>query len=73
MKSSRLTQKGKVEIPKELRDEFGWKENTELTFIREADGVRIVAVQRGPEAIIERMKEAEWIGPSTDEFLAETR
>ena len=73
MKSTLLTQKGQVTIPKELRDAFGWKQNTALTFIRESDGVRIVAAQRRAEAIIEKMKEVEWIGPSTDDRLADTR
>ncbi|MCF6313259.1 MAG: AbrB/MazE/SpoVT family DNA-binding domain-containing protein [Verrucomicrobiales bacterium] len=73
MKSTLLTQKGQVTVPKELRDAFGWKKNTELTFVKESDGVRIVEVQKGPAAIIEKMKKAKWIGPSTDELLSETR
>jgi AbrB family looped-hinge helix DNA binding protein len=73
MKSTLLTQKGQVTVPKELRDAFGWKQNTELTFIKESDGVKIVAALKGPEAIIEKMKGTKWVGPFTDELLAETR
>jgi len=73
VKTTLLTQKGQITIPKELRDAFGWKQSSELAFVKEADGVKIVAVADKPGAVIEKMKRVHWIGPSADQLLAETR
>lgn len=44
-KSSRLTIKGQITLPKIYRDALGWGPRTKLTFVKERDGIKIVAVQ----------------------------
>lgn len=39
----RVTTKGQVTIPKEIRDHLGIVPGSEVEFLREADGVRFVA------------------------------
>lgn len=39
----RVTTKGQVTIPKEIRDHLGIKPGSEVEFVREADAVRLVA------------------------------
>ena len=46
MKTSTMTVKGQVTVPKELRDAFGWKVGDEVAFLREKDGVKIVRAER---------------------------
>lgn len=73
MRHSTLTQKGQVTVPKRVRDAFGWTQETELTFIKYSDGVKIVEAGKFPEIVLEQMKETRWTGPSADELLGETR
>ncbi|WP_324665384.1 AbrB/MazE/SpoVT family DNA-binding domain-containing protein [Haloarcula sediminis] len=40
-KTTRVTRKGQVTIPKELRDEFGLKEGDELRWVKTEDGIQI--------------------------------
>jgi AbrB family looped-hinge helix DNA binding protein len=40
-KTTRVTRKGQVTIPKELRDEFGLEEGDELRWIRTEDGIQV--------------------------------
>src|SRR5438093_11771195 len=56
MKTSTMTVKGQVTVPKELRDAFGWKVGDEVAFLREKDGVKIVRAerQRRGRATVER-------------------
>ncbi|MEO0413740.1 MAG: AbrB/MazE/SpoVT family DNA-binding domain-containing protein [Verrucomicrobiota bacterium] len=68
-----LTQKGQITIPKRFRDRFGWDQQTELTFVEEQDGVRIVEVSDKAAATIDAMTKVEWQGPSADELLKITR
>jgi AbrB family looped-hinge helix DNA binding protein len=58
MKTSTMTVKGQVTVPKELRDAFGWKAGDEVEFVREQDGVKILAAKRrrkGQE-VVERLR-----------------
>ena len=73
MTSATLTQKGQITVPKWARDAFGWTQETEHTFIEYDDGVKIVAVEKSPEVILERMEDTEWKGPDADELMKETR
>ncbi len=62
MKTSTMTVKGQVTVPKDLRDAFGWKVGDEVAFLREEDGVKIVPAprRRRGRAIVERLKRAPW-------------
>lgn len=40
-KTTRVTRKGQVTIPKELRDEFGLEEGDELRWEKTEDGIRV--------------------------------
>ena len=73
MTASHLTQKGQITVPKAARDTMGWTQQTPLTFIQEADGVKIVELSRSPSVILEQMKAIRWQGPTADELKAMTR
>jgi AbrB family looped-hinge helix DNA binding protein len=71
-----MTVKGQITVPKELRDEFGWKPGDTVEFVREADGVKLVAANREGRGaqIIERLRQAPWNQAlSTDALMALTR
>lgn len=75
----RITSKGQVTIPQEIREEAGLLPHTEVEFILEEDGVRIVKARepRRPtrgDLLIERMKRAKGhVTMTTDEIMALTR
>ena len=76
MKTSTMTVKGQVTVPKDLRDAFGWKVGDEVAFLREEDGVKIVRAtqRRRGRAIVERLRRAPWNRKiTTDGLLAMTR
>jgi len=74
----RITSKGQVTIPKEIRDEFGLLPGTEVEFIGEAGTVTVRKIEgsnnRGRE-IVERLKRASGgdIPLSTEEIMRMTR
>jgi AbrB family looped-hinge helix DNA binding protein len=73
----RVTSKGQVTIPKEIRDEFGLLPGTEVEFVREAGKVevrRLAGRSRGDE-IVERLQKAAGgdIPMSTEEIMRLTR
>ena len=76
MKTSTMTVKGQVTVPKDMRDAFGWKVGDEVAFLREEDGVRIIRApqRRRGRLILDRLKAAPW-NPrlTTDRLLALTR
>lgn len=71
MKTSTMTVKGQVTVPKDLRDAFGWKVGEEVAFLREEDGVKIIRAprRRRGRAIVERLKRAPWNRRLTTEGL----
>ncbi|MGO8699737.1 MAG: AbrB/MazE/SpoVT family DNA-binding domain-containing protein [Limisphaerales bacterium] len=76
MKTSRLTVKGQITVPKQLRDAFGWKPHTELQFLRLADGVKLVLPKQGTsrgKRIVERLRGAGNRTWTTDQIMALTR
>ena len=76
MKTSTMTVKGQVTVPKDIRDAFGWKVGDEVAFLREADGVKIIRAprRRRGRAIVERLKRAPWNQKlTTDGLMAMTR
>ena len=75
----RITSKGQVTIPQEVREEAGLLPHTEVEFIIEEDGVRIVKARtaRKPtrgDLMVERLRRAKGhVTMSTDELMALTR
>jgi AbrB family looped-hinge helix DNA binding protein len=76
MKTSTMTVKGQVTVPKDLRDAFGWKVGDEVAFLREEDGVKLIRAprRRRGRAMVERLKGAPWNRKlTTDRLMALTR
>ena len=76
MKTSTMTVKGQVTVPKELRDAFGWRVGDEVAFLREEDGVKLIRApqRRRGRAVVERLKNAPWNRKlTTDRLMALTR
>lgn len=72
----KVTEKGQVTIPKELRDALGIGAGTKVEFKRHKDGIVIRKSDRGPtrgRQITERLKGRGDITMTTDEIMALTR
>jgi len=74
----RITSKGQVTIPADIRERAGLLPDTEVEFELEGDVVRIVRARprRGPsrgERLVGRLRGAASVRMSTDEILALTR
>jgi AbrB family looped-hinge helix DNA binding protein len=72
----RVTSKGQVTIPIEIREQLGLREDTEVTFQVVGDSVRIrkaPGTSRRGRRLITRMRGKGAIRMSTDEILALTR
>jgi len=75
----RITSKGQVTIPQEIREEFGLLPFTEVEFIVEPDGVKIVRANSTRRAdrgamVLERLRRsAKHVTMTTDEVMALTR
>jgi AbrB family looped-hinge helix DNA binding protein len=73
----RITEKGQVTIPVEIRERFGLLPHTEVEFVVDGDAVRIVplpgrAEERGRN-IVRRLAGKGTIRMTTDEIMALTR
>ena len=72
----RITSKGQVTIPIELREETGLLPGTEVDFSRDGDAVRLTRAKhahgRG-SGIVERLRGRATTGLSTEEIMALTR
>lgn len=74
----RITTKGQVTIPQEIREDLGFLPHTEVDFIVEGTSVRLVKAEstgnqsRG-RAIVDGLRGTADVGMSTDEILALTR
>jgi len=74
--TTRVTEKGQVTIPKELRDEFGIGAGSEVDFERLDDAIVIRKTKSGPargQRLVERLRGRGDVAMSTDEILALTR
>ena len=75
----RITSKGQVTIPQEIREEAGLLPHTEVTFVIDKDGVRIIKVEEPRRStrgalVVERLRRAgRHVSMSTDEIMALTR
>ena len=70
----RVTSKGQVTIPQEVRNRLGIKPGTEVEFRLDGDGARLERARsrRGTKAV-RRMRGRATVTMSTDEILALTR
>lgn len=75
----RITSKGQVTIPQAVREQTGLLPETEVEFIVERSGVRIVKVHeprkqsRGARAVARLQRGGGHVSMSTDEIMALTR
>jgi AbrB family looped-hinge helix DNA binding protein len=69
----RVTQKGQVTIPLEVRRALGIGPGSEVRFQLEQNGARLVVDRVGSAREIEQMRGAGDIALTTDEILALTR
>jgi AbrB family looped-hinge helix DNA binding protein len=71
----RITSKGQVTIPKDMRDRFGLQPETEVEFVAEDGALRLVhssTSQRGRK-LVKKMRGMATGSMSTDEIMALTR
>jgi AbrB family looped-hinge helix DNA binding protein len=73
----RVTSKGQVTIPADIREQFGFLPDTEVEFVVDGDTVRIirarkVGTSRGDRAV-QRLRGRAVSRMTTDEILALTR
>lgn len=71
----RVTTKGQVTIPMDIREKFGLLPGTDVEFRVEGNTVRIVPAQQGSrgERIIERLRGRATVNMTTAEIMALTR
>ena len=75
----RITSKGQVTIPQDVREEAGLLPNTEVDFIVERRGVRIVKARqtrrpgRGAQTVERLRRHTRRVTMSTDAIMALTR
>lgn len=70
----RVTSKGQVTIPRDVRQRLGIKPGSEVEFELDRDGARLVrAKARGGAKIVKRMRGRGTVAMSTDEIMALTR
>ena len=72
----RITSKGQVTIPIEIRGKLGLHPGTEVDFAVDGDAVRLTRAESGKgrgEAAVARLRGRATAGLSTDEIMALTR
>lgn len=72
----RVTSKGQVTIPIQIRQQLDITTETELVFEVVGDRVQIskVPAEQSPgKSVVDRLRTAKYIGPSTDELMKWTR
>jgi AbrB family looped-hinge helix DNA binding protein len=74
----RITSKGQVTIPQEIRERFGFLPETEVEFRVEGGAVRLLKIKtrRGAsrgQSVVKRLRGTADVSMSTDEILALTR
>lgn len=74
---SKITSKGQVTIPKQIRDELGLLPGTEVEFVREAGEIRVRKAsggrKRGKEFIDHLRQSGKNFTMTTDEIMRLTR
>ena len=73
----RITSKGQVTIPAEIRERFGFLPDTEVEFVVDGDTVRVVRATRQGDTrgdrVVRRLRGRAIPHMTTDEILALTR
>ena len=71
----RITSKGQVTIPQEIRDKAGLLPGVEVDFTLEGDNVCVVKSKTGSRGkeLVERMRDKGSVRMTTDEIMALTR
>ncbi len=69
----RVTRKGQVTIPQEVRRALGIRPGSDVEFRLDSDGARLVVDRERAAAEIARMRGAGDVDLTTDEILALTR
>ena len=72
----KITSKGQITIPIEIREQLGLLPGTEVKIELDGDAVRIAAAKRGPsrgDRLVARMRGRATVRMSTEEILALTR
>jgi len=74
----RITSKGQVTIPQDLREQFGLLPDTEVDFVVRRNAIHLVKAKQSRKAtrgeiIVSRMRGRATGGMSTDEIMALTR
>lgn len=76
IRTMKVTEKGQVTIPKELRDALGIGAGTNVEFDRNDETILIRKVSDGPtrgQQLAERLRGRGDVGLTTDEIMALTR
>lgn len=55
MMTTKLSSKGQIVLPKEIRDALGWREGTELAVEETTDGVRLRPVHAQDDVTLEEL------------------
>lgn len=66
----RISERGQVTIPQELRERYGLLANTEVQFVADADGVRLIVDAATRTSQIESLYGRHPLGRTTDELMA---
>ena len=72
----KISTKGQVTIPQEIREQLGLHPGTEVDFQVEGDGVKLVRAKQGQDrgrVIVERLRGRGTVKMTTDEIMALTR
>lgn len=74
----RVSSKGQITIPQEIRERFGFLPDTEVEFRVEGNAVRLVKAKAGRgssrgQSVVSRLRGSANVKMSTDEILALTR
>lgn len=72
----RITSKGQVTIPQDVRERHGFLPGTEVVFVDDGDAVRLVKGEGGRrrgQALLERMRGRATQRLTTDQIMALTR
>lgn len=71
----RITQKGQVTIPENIRKKYGFSPHSEIDFKEEKGKIYIVLIKKKSQsaAIINRLRGSATVKMTTDEIMALTR